>query len=369
MWRLDCSQQLYLMRRFLYTIITLIFYSSVVLGQDSMFTGYATSIIKADHTEIRTYGFKDQAKTTKYDSLTIQPVGSVSKVIIGLALMKANELGFVHLDTDINQYINFKVFNPNLKNNQPITLRHLATHTSSIKDNEKFYVQAYVKGLTSPISLEEFLVSYLNKKGKRYSNKNFGKYPSGEAYNYSNIGAALAAYVIECASKIPFDQFTERYIFRPLDMRQTHWFYDKDQMETYTQLFDEKDNPLDFYSLATYPDGALKTNIVDLTKLLQALISGYNGDSAVLNERSWKIFFEKNFSETKPRKGINPKEPNCGIFIVYTKSGAIGHTGSDPGVCTFMFFNPENRLGKIFMANEDLTTQNLDSFKTIWENL
>jgi CubicO group peptidase (beta-lactamase class C family) len=349
--------------------MTLTFCSSVVLGQDSEFTGYATSIIMTNATEIKTYGFKDQSRIMRYDSLTIQPVGSVSKVIIGLAIVKAAELGFVNLDTDINQYIKFKVFNPNLKNNQPITLRHLASHTSGIKDNEKFYVQAYTEGLTSPFSLEEFLLSYLDKKGKRYSNKNFGNYPAGEEFNYSNIGSALAAYAIECASEMLFDEFTERYIFQPLDMRYTHWFYDENLMETYTQLFDEKDNSLAFYSLATYPDGAMKTNIVDLTKLLQALISGYQGDSNLLDERSWQTFFAKNFSETKPIRGVNPKEPNCGIFIVYAKSGAIGHTGSDPGICTFMFFNPESKTGKIFMANEDLTSQNLDTFKMIWENL
>ena len=357
------------MRRTIYTVITLILSSSVVLGQDTLFTGFATSIIEADSMLIRTYGFKDKEKTTKYDSITLQPVGSVSKVIIGLALMKANEMGFVNLDTDINQYLNFKVFNPNLKKNQTITLRHLATHTSGIKDNEKFYTQAYSKGLKSPFSLEEFLVSYLVKNGNRFSSKNFGDYPAGEEFNYSNIGAALAAYVIQCASKMPFDKFTEQYIFQPLEMKQTHWFYDENKLDNYTHLFDEKDNYMEFYSLATYPDGAMKTNIVDLTKLLQALISGYKGQSDLLTDNSWKIFFAKNFSETKPIKGVNPREPNSGIFIVYAKSGAIGHTGSDPGICTFMFFNPETMIGKIFMANEDLTAQNLNAFKMIWENL
>ncbi|NJL15364.1 MAG: serine hydrolase [Microscillaceae bacterium] len=191
------------MRRIVFTIIASIYCSSIVLGQDSVFTGYATSIIDADYTEIKTNGFRDKSMTIKYDSLTIQSVGSVSKVIIGLALMKAYELGFVNLDTDINEYLNFKVLNPNLKNNQQITLRHLATHTSGIKDNEKFYIQAYTKGLKSPLSLEEFLLSYLDKNGKRFSTRNFGNYPAGDEYNYSNIGAALAAYVIECTSKIP----------------------------------------------------------------------------------------------------------------------------------------------------------------------
>ncbi len=357
------------MKQTTFILIALFFHPNFVFGQDVEFTGYATSIIEQNKQEIRTYGFQDKNREIKYDSLTTQPIGSVSKLVIGLAVMKAAELGFINLDTDINEYLNFKVINPNSKNYSPITLKHLATHTSGIKDNEKFYIQSYSKGFESPHSLEEFLKSYLTRRGKRYSKKNFSKHPSGEEYSYSNIGAALAAYVIESASKIPFDSFTEKYLFQPLGMKHTHWHYNEDQIKIYSQLFDEKDNPLDFYSLATYPDGGLKTNIADLSKLLQTLIKGYQGDSDILSDTSWKVFFAKNFSDTNPIKGVNPKEPNSGIFIVYAKSGAIGHTGSDPGVSTIMFFNPETLQGKIFMANEDITEDNVDSFKNIWENL
>ncbi|MFD2203877.1 serine hydrolase domain-containing protein [Shivajiella indica] len=355
------------MKKIMCFLISLIYCSIIGFAQDEEFTGYATALIKSNLIEYKTYGFRD--KDTRYDSLTVQPIGSVSKVIIGLALMKAEELGFVKLSTDINDYLDFKIYNPNVKNNPPITLRHLATHTSGIKDNDKFYVQSYSKGLKSPYSLEEFLKSYLTKEGSRYSNKNFGKYQVGEAYNYSNIGAALAALIIEKASKIPFDQFTEKYLFQPLGMEYTHWHYKELQMDIYSQLYDEKDRLLDFYSLATYPEGSLKSNIVDLTKLLKALMEGYQGKCDILSENSWKIFFAKNYSDGLQVKGINPQEPNSGIFIVYTKSGAIGHTGSDPGVSAFLFFNPETMLGKIFLANEDLTPQNLDSFKKVWENI
>lgn len=340
-----------------------------MFGQDNAFTGYATCIIKNDLVEYKNYGFKDASKSKLYDTLTAQPVGSVSKVVIGLALMKAQEMGLLHLDADIHQYIDFKVGNPNSKDNIPITLRHLATHTSGIIDNEKYYIQSYTKGLKSAQSLEGFLKSYLTTEGSRYSKKNFGKNKAGEAYRYSNIGAALAAYIIECTSKIPFDQFTEKYIFQPLEMPHTHWFYKENQLDSYSQLFDERDKALDFYSLITYPDGGLKTNIIDLSKLLQALISGYHGKSDFLNKKSWDVFFAKNFSATTPIKGINPKEPNSGIFIVYTKSGAIGHTGSDPGVSAVLFFNPETKQGKIFIANEDITKHNLNTFNKIWREM
>jgi hypothetical protein len=103
--------------------------------------------------------------------------------------------------------------------------------------------------------------------------------------------------------------------------------------------------------------------------LLQTLIKGFHGNSDLLENSTWEVFYAKNFAEGSPINGINPREPDIGIFIVYAKSGAIGHSGSDPGVSAFMFFHPEKKAGKIFMANEDLLPQNLNAFKSVWEDL
>ena len=343
--------------------------SNIVFGQDNSFQGYATAKIKSDKIEIQTFGFRDSAKTQAYDTLTIQPIGSVSKTFIGLAIMKAVELGLVNLDTDIQQYLDFKVINPNVKRNISISLRHLATHTSGIKDNEKYYRQAYVQGTKSNQTLKAFLREYFEPNGNNYSKNNFGKYQAGEEYNYSNIGAALAAYVLESATKIPFEQFTQQYIFDPLGMKHTRWFYDESLSKHYSQLFDEKDQALKPYTLITYPDGALKTTISDLSRYLHALMKGYRHQSNLLGNQYWDILFTKNYNDSKPVKNLSPKEPNSGIFIIYAKSGAIGHTGSDPGVSVMLFFNPESNEGKIFMANEDLNPQNLEKFKQIWDAL
>ena len=77
----------------------------------------------------------------------------------------------------------------------------------------------------------------------------------------------------------------------------------------------------------------------------------------------------KNFSCALNIDNIDVKEPNTGIFIVYFKSGKIGHTGSDLGVSSFMMFDPQINVGQIFMANEDLIKENLQEFKNIWGEL
>ena len=356
------------------TRIYLVYFACILQGwaasaQDDSFTGYATASIKEGIADIRTYGFRDAKKTIAYDSTTIQPVGSVSKTVIGLAIMKAIEMGMLSLDADINTYLDFPVKNPRVQHHRPITLRHLATHTSGIRDREKAYREAYTEGNLPTESLRDYLRSYFIPGGKRYATDNFGSDAPGDAYAYSNIGAALAAYVVESATKIPFDQFTERYILQPLGMHHTHWFYRAEDATRYSRLFDGKDKAIDPYTLTTYPDGALKTTIADLARYLQALAAGYRHQSPLLSEKSWDELFRKQFTDTHPVRNIDPKEPNSGIFFMHVKSGMIGHSGSDPGVSAMIFFDPVTGRGKVFMGNEDLNEKNLARFRQIWESL
>ena len=43
--------------------------------------------------------------------------------------------------------------------------------------------------------------------------------PPGELTAYSNYGHALAGYIVEQVSGMPFEQYVEQHIFQPLGMR------------------------------------------------------------------------------------------------------------------------------------------------------
>lgn len=334
------------------------------------FVGYATSFIDGSgQVHISTSGFSNKEAEKPYDKNTIQPIGSVSKTVVGLALMKAVDQGLLDLDKDVNDYLDFKLRNPHLDSTNTFTLRQLSNHTSGILDDEALYESAYAFQVTPTEPLGDFLKSVLSKEGKRYAPSHFHSTRSGLRYSYSNFGAALAAYIIERASGQPFDLYTEEHIFHPLGMQNTGWFYKDIDTSFHAVLYDEKGTALRPYSCVTYPDGSLKTTISDLSLLLKAFIKGYSGSSTLLTQSSWKELFKKSFIDDSPVENINPKEPNSGVFIFYFKSGKIGHTGSDLGACSFMMFDPKTSTGHIFMANEDLTDDNIDTFKSIWSNI
>lgn len=296
------------------------------IQSQSNIPGFALCIIKGDQIEFeKGFGFANRETKTPFTSETILPIASVSKTFIGFSIMKAIDLGFFTLDTNINDVLPFKVVNP-YQQNEIITIRHLVTHTSSLIDNKKFRIVAYGLEKVPKISLADFLKNYFTKDGKMYEKSNFSKLKVGATYQYSNIASALAAYIIEVKANMSFANFTKKHIFEPLQMTNSHWFYDDAFANKYATLY-QVDKPdyssdgllnsngsLKTYSCATYPDGSLKTSAADLAKYLIEMLKGYEGKSTLLSKTSYETLFKKQFNESNMPKSIDPKEPNRAVF-------------------------------------------------------
>jgi len=69
------------------------------------------------------------------------------------------------------------------------------------------------------------LRNFLSEKGKWYDKNAFLEMKPGERYEYSNIGATLAAYVLELATKQKYSAFSKQYILDPLDMSSSGWSF------------------------------------------------------------------------------------------------------------------------------------------------
>lgn len=329
------------------------------------------------------FGFADVKSKKYYTDNTLQPIASVSKTYIGLALMKAQEKGLLNLDDPVNKYLPFKVQNPNFPDME-ITIRHLATHTSSIIDTENYMNKSYVlkdeidstllkletipqsfKPKESYIEISEFLEKYLSNNGKWYNKNAFAKQKPGQFFEYTNVGATLAAYVIELASNKSYSDFTTEYILKPLEMDNSGWSYQTVNFENVSTLYSNIETELPYYSLITYPDGGFITNISDLGKYLTELIKGYSGNGTILSVESYKQLFElqltkENFKEERDENNPYDDEYNSGIFMGFSSFDNIGHTGGDPGVSTLMFFSPKQKIGRILLVNTNI--QNQDGF-------
>jgi CubicO group peptidase (beta-lactamase class C family) len=130
-------------------------------------------------------------------------IGSVSKPVVGTALMQLVEAGQVDLDADIRQYV------PQWPaKHAKITVRHLLTHTSGIRhyNGGEFLSAERYTDLAAPLAvfMEDELL-----------------FEPGTQFSYSTYGFNLVANVVESASGLSIAEYMRTRIFEPAWMNDT----------------------------------------------------------------------------------------------------------------------------------------------------
>lgn len=343
--------------------------------------GFSAAIVDKSGTLYnKGFGHADIETKKPYTQHTIQNVASISKVVVGLALLKAQEMELLNLDDPVNQHLPFTVSNPNYPE-IPITIRQLVSHTSSINDTDFYWSKCYVMidSLSSDekefmavpdnfnpkeewLPLSEFLEKLLSENGEWYSTDIFANRKPNSVNQYSNIGAALCALIIESASNTPFNEFSKQHIFEPLGMDASGWLFNEIERLNFTKLYHDKIE-IPHYIGLTYPDGHLITSTNDLALLLAEIIKGFDGDGKLLTVPSYKEFYRSQLTKEQVEKG---DEDNLGIFIEKLTSHKVyGHSGQDPGVFTLMFFDPDKKIGRILIKNTE--SEKDEAFQAYWD--
>ena len=335
-------------------------------------TGFVVSVIDESETFFQeAYGHANVENDVAYTPETIQLIASISKSITGIAVMKAMELGYFDLDDAINEYLPYKIINPNFPD-EDITIRHLLTHTSSLNDTDN-YNHGYVfrKSLeksnwpephheslrlynnNDKLRLSEFLDQIIAPNGKWYDKAGmYTDHRPGTIFEYSNMGFALLGYIIELTTKDDFKDFTQHHIFDPLDMKSSTWELEDVDSIHHATYYLENYNVCPNYSCNTIPDGGLYTNVIDLTKFLQEAIRGYAGRGTILSQSSYREMFrsQSDLIEIEGGLGWDLSIPCC-----------IGHAGNDFGVSTVMYFEPRTGIGRIIFSNTSMETDEIEN--------
>jgi len=165
--------------------------------------GAVVSVVKDGQVLLeKGYGWADAEKHVPVDpKATLFRPGSTSKLFTWTAVMQQVELGKLDLDTDVNQYLDFKV---PVRNGHPLTLRHIMTQTSGFEEVIKDLVSF---GTSSP-TLRDVLVDNMPPL----------RADPGTTAGYSNYATALAGYIVQRVSGEQYEDYVERHIFQPLGM-------------------------------------------------------------------------------------------------------------------------------------------------------
>ena len=146
-----------------------------------------------------THGLADPKTGRKVSADDPVRIASVSKLITSLAVMRLVERGMLSLDADISRWLGQEIRNPAFPD-QPLTLRQLLSHQSSLTDNADYIIplgQSIADRLADPGAWD-------------------AKHAPGGYFRYSNLNFPLIASIIENATGERFDQAMARLVFKPL---------------------------------------------------------------------------------------------------------------------------------------------------------
>ncbi|BAP32309.1 penicillin-binding protein [Chryseobacterium sp. StRB126] len=300
-------------------------------------------------------GLSNKEENIGIQKESIYKLGSVSKPITGLLLLKLVEQGKINLDQDINSYLPFPVRNPNFPNDK-ITLRQIMTHTSGITDtiyNEKLLSDFSSIGEDHPMKLKNFVHEMLATDGHYYHPKTFSKNKPGTLYNYSNVAVALAGSIIEEISGQSFEDFSKQYITSPLQMHETLWKISQVPSKLFAYPYGPQGENYGLYALVDLPSGGLHSSVGDLARVM----------SLIINEGKYQgktLFDQVSIQEMRRIQfpfAEDPELKNQGLLLEHTNIGRhqlIGHNGKVPGSNTFMWIDNKEKRGVMIMINSDI---------------
>lgn len=286
-------------------------------------------------------------------------LASVSKVITATTLLQLYDQGLIALDHPVNDYLDFEVKVPGYS--KEITFKMLLTHTSGIADGSALDNQYYY-GEDSPVALDFFMKNYLEVGGEFYSiSENFHDFEPGSTYEYSNVGSALLAVLVEQLTGEPFVNYCRDNIFTPLGMTNTFWRLDA-VTGTIVQPYDYvsgSNQKIEHYTFTDYPNGGLRSTAADLHKLLMELSSDDGSAKLGLSAKTLTEMLTVQFRSGEDQVGLH-------IFKMDNVLGIWGHDGGEQRVATIMAFHPTNNIGAILLCNQgeaDLEDMLLEAYE------
>jgi len=292
----------------------------------------------------RNYGFSNQENATRVDEGTIYHIGSISKLFIVTAIMQLEEAGDINLDEDISNFLPIVFRHPDFPD-IPITARMLLTHVAGLSWPGSYDGE---QGMWNRFPLDggpppwEWIPQFLIPSGEHYDANLWKPISPGSYEFYSNIGACVAAYIVEIVSGQNFREYCRNQIFGPLNMQNTSYFYG-DLEGAKIALMYSKHNVRSFYfENRVYVAGGVKTSVRDLSLYARCILNkGVLNGQRILSESSVDSMLEIQ----------NPASGRCLIWKAYP-DGWFGHTGGLVlGTSTSLVIHPDTKRGIIIFTN------------------
>ena len=273
----------------------------------------------------RGYGRADWELDVPNDMSKIFRIGSVSKPFTAIAILKLQEESKLSIDNSVCQYL---ARCP--ESWQPVSLRHLLSHTSGIPDYFSEVKAGPLKTMRALI--DETVNAHLTSALRSVP---------GERYAYSNFGYLLLGYVCEVVTGEPWESVLRSRVFTPAQMKDTA--YDEvfsilpRRARGYASGEGGRRNVV-YKDHGAFAAGGLRSTAPDLLSFLHALL-----DRRLVSQRT----FEEMIAPVRDNYALGWQSmPLFG-------RRAINHTGDTTGFASHIVHYLDDDVTIIVLSNDE----------------
>jgi CubicO group peptidase (beta-lactamase class C family) len=277
------------------------------------------------------YGLANLEYDIPISTSSIFHIASISKQFTVFSILLLEKQGKLSLEDDIRKYI------PEVPYfGKTITLRHLASHTSGLRDQWSLLEMAGWR--MDDVITKEHILKLVSKQKELNFNP-------GDEYSYCNTGFTLLAEVVSRISEMSFAEFTKANIFEPLKMSHTLFYDDHEKIvknRAYSYFVDNTGTKKSILNYANVGATSLLTTVEDLSLWLTNFSNIKIGDSTIINKMN-KLAVLNN-GETFGGA--------LGQFVgQYKGLNEIQHGGADAGYRSYLTRFPDENFSVIVLSN------------------
>jgi len=271
---------------------------------------------------------------------TLFRVASVSKLFTATAAMQLYERGLLDLNSDVNNYLPFRLDNPFP---EAVTPAQMMMHTDGTT-KRRIGMAARTAAKMTPLG--DYLADHMPPVVWR----------PGTIYSYSSHSTALLGYIVERISGIPFVQYIDKNLFQPLLMRRSTFLQPPppelaSDLAVGYQYQNGKYKAVPYLYLNIAPAAAMSTTATDMAHFMIAqLLQGRYENSRILAADTVRLMHEQHFTH-------HPKLPGTGYSFherLENNLRMIGHLGSLRGYSSSLTLMPNQNIG-IFIATNSFS--------------
>ncbi len=262
---------------------------------------------------------------------SIYRLASVAKLFVATVVLQQAERGRLRLEQPVSELAPDVPIDRRFA--EPVTLRHLLTHTGGFDDRLIGYA-APTRDAMRPLG--EYLAHRMPARG----------WAPGTVVGYSNHGMALAAYAAERAAGEPFSRLAARDLFEPLGMTRTYFIEPPTdslrayQVPGYRCGSGDCERAPVVWSHA-YPVGLAFSTAADMARFLQAQLAAARLGTGLAEAQ------RRQFTH-------HPALPGIGFGYFEQEYRGVRmwtHAGGVPGTATVLALAPAADLGVFIATN------------------